>query len=239
MNKSADIIISIDAKIIDALVRLNQTQKKILVCTHPDGALAGVIADGDIRRALIDGRLPDDSVASALNPHPVFINEQASAADAQRLLTFPGDKGVAPAVAVNGQNNGLIQSRGKIIDGLLCSHAQLPERDLGLTEVTGSIAEGIESGVRQLARISQFDEGSDDVVCGRGLDVQVFGQMPERHPIVPGGVQDFEHAHRSLDRLNHGYSISLNIFNAMEHSGRRAIVKPVLVKRRLYSKICG
>lgn len=87
MNKSQDILISTDAKIIDALVQLNESRKKILICTDADGGLAGVVADGDIRRALINGKRPEDPIVYALNKEPIFVNEQASYQEAQGLLT--------------------------------------------------------------------------------------------------------------------------------------------------------
>jgi len=87
MNRKTDINISIDAKIIDGLVQLNETQKKILICVNQDGTLAGVIADGDIRRAFINGSVPADSIRDALNPNALFLSELSSADEARSLLS--------------------------------------------------------------------------------------------------------------------------------------------------------
>ena len=87
MQQSRDIIISADCKIIDALIQLNNTKKKVLICVNSDGTLAGVVGDGDIRRGLIKGKDLKSNLRKSLNPCPIFVNIQANEQEAGSLLS--------------------------------------------------------------------------------------------------------------------------------------------------------
>lgn len=96
MIRDNDIFISVDAKIIDGLKLLNERQKKILICINNDKTLAGVVADGDIRRALVKGSMPGSSIKKALNKNAFFLNDQISFIEAQTFLS--NTKSIIPVV---------------------------------------------------------------------------------------------------------------------------------------------
>ena len=65
---------------------LNNSSMKILFVIDREGILRGSITDGDIRRAIMRGTAPSDSVTLVLNPDPVFLKLGASATQIQSKL---------------------------------------------------------------------------------------------------------------------------------------------------------
>jgi len=62
----------------DAIYRLENGREKILMVLNADGILVGTIADGDIRRAVINGAELDDSIAVCAHSMPVTVLEGTS-----------------------------------------------------------------------------------------------------------------------------------------------------------------
>jgi UDP-N-acetyl-D-mannosaminuronic acid dehydrogenase len=87
MLKGKELLIQIEEPIINALKVLNKTEKKVLICVNDEHKLLGVIADGDIRRALIKGVSIQDSLLHVMNPKPIFVTDQAHPDEAFRLLS--------------------------------------------------------------------------------------------------------------------------------------------------------
>ncbi len=87
MIDDKDIFIQSNARITDALIQLTKTKKKHLICVDRTDQLIGTLTDGDIRRALIDGCNPSESVLCAVNKKPVFVTEQATKEEVEKFLS--------------------------------------------------------------------------------------------------------------------------------------------------------
>jgi dTDP-glucose pyrophosphorylase len=74
-KKLSDLLVTADAKILQAMNRLEVTEKKILFVVEGERRLVGALTDGDIRRwILAKGRL-DDTIAEAYNKRPFFVRQ--------------------------------------------------------------------------------------------------------------------------------------------------------------------
>ena len=51
----SNLIINDSMTIKDALIKLQDNKKRFLICTDSDNTIVGVITDGDIRRAFLNG----------------------------------------------------------------------------------------------------------------------------------------------------------------------------------------
>ena len=69
VHNIADYSCPVTTNLREALERINRTSGLFQVATDANGAVVGTVTDGDIRRALLDGRTLDDSVA-----HCMFMN---------------------------------------------------------------------------------------------------------------------------------------------------------------------
>lgn len=67
------LVISLKTTIKQAIRRLNDGGKKILLVADDEGRLAGSLTDGDIRRAILSGRDFSSSVDSVMNLHPHWV----------------------------------------------------------------------------------------------------------------------------------------------------------------------
>jgi D-glycero-alpha-D-manno-heptose-7-phosphate kinase len=67
MDQLEDFLVPSEATIRVALARIDQNQHGIIIATGPQGEVVGVATDGDIRRALLDGRTLDDPVRLCVN----------------------------------------------------------------------------------------------------------------------------------------------------------------------------
>ncbi len=90
-----------------AMTRLNETAMQILLVVSDDGRLAGTLTDGDIRRAILDGKALTDSVAGCFNGHPFTIREGAEAQGVERLRLRHLSS--APLVDAAGRLRGLVR----------------------------------------------------------------------------------------------------------------------------------
>lgn len=63
-----NVLISLDHSIREALEAINNERLKIALVTDPNRCLIGIVTDGDIRRALLDGFTLEDKVENAYNP---------------------------------------------------------------------------------------------------------------------------------------------------------------------------
>lgn len=67
MQGLENFLIASDAPIRVALLRIDRNQHGIILATGPLGEVVGIATDGDIRRALLDGRTLDDTIDTCLN----------------------------------------------------------------------------------------------------------------------------------------------------------------------------
>ncbi|MGE4503953.1 MAG: nucleotide sugar dehydrogenase, partial [Desulfovibrionaceae bacterium] len=116
MIKEQDILIRPEATIIEALKQLNATRKKHLIVVgpdeHGDGALLGVLTDGDIRRSIIESADLELPVKRVMNARPVKVSEQATPDEVARLLT--ARLSILPVVDAHGRFVGYHSAQRKL-----------------------------------------------------------------------------------------------------------------------------
>jgi dTDP-glucose pyrophosphorylase len=66
--------------------RMDWAALEIVLVVTAEGALAGTITDGDIRRALLAGRSLRDPASRVMNPRPIAVQEGTSREDALAIL---------------------------------------------------------------------------------------------------------------------------------------------------------
>ena len=63
----------------DAIGKINKNKKGIIFICDSKNKLAGVLTDGDIRRAFVSGISPEDSISKIMNDNPIFLYEDTDA----------------------------------------------------------------------------------------------------------------------------------------------------------------
>lgn len=73
----SEFTILIDDRMIDALHKIDANKHGFVIVVDKENLVLGVLTDGDIRRAIINGKTPDESISSmyTANPKTVFIDE--------------------------------------------------------------------------------------------------------------------------------------------------------------------
>lgn len=88
-----------DDDVGDAMEKMNETGRTLLIVAGSDDQLAGVVADGDIRRHLARGGSADDAVDAAANPDPIVLGADSAASD---VRAFMGRRGLEYLPLVDG-----------------------------------------------------------------------------------------------------------------------------------------
>lgn len=70
----------------DALLRMDQTARGILLVLHGDGTLARALTDGDLRRAIINHAGDSSPVGALPEVNPITVGEDSNAAGVLRLM---------------------------------------------------------------------------------------------------------------------------------------------------------
>jgi UDP-N-acetyl-D-mannosaminuronic acid dehydrogenase len=86
MNKAKKIIVFNDISIKEALFILNKTEEKILICVNRGSKFFGVINDGDIRRAILNGAKINSSIEDYINTTPITVNKNTNVDQLYTLL---------------------------------------------------------------------------------------------------------------------------------------------------------
>ena len=76
--KDKNFIISSKEKISEALKKINKNEHGILFATNKKNQLVGVLTDGDIRRAFLDGETIDSKIEILMNKDFVYAEENTS-----------------------------------------------------------------------------------------------------------------------------------------------------------------
>lgn len=76
----------LDITIRDALVRISNGTVGALVLVEPNGRLRGLVTDGDIRRALLQGIYIEEPLARIINTRPMTLPVTASRAERHAVL---------------------------------------------------------------------------------------------------------------------------------------------------------
>ena len=78
--------VSDDGTLQQAIARLHEKNLGAVMVTGPTGQLQGILTDGDVRRILIHGYLPDIRLTDVMTRDPVSISDNLLAADALSLM---------------------------------------------------------------------------------------------------------------------------------------------------------
>ena len=85
-SRLENVIISPNASIGEALVRLDEAGTGALVLCSSDRKLVGLLTDGDIRRAILKSWMLDDPCRSISNLEPIVALHPVASAEALRLM---------------------------------------------------------------------------------------------------------------------------------------------------------
>lgn len=80
-------VVSLDSKVSDTIIEISKTKQGIAVAIE-DGKIAGVVTDGDVRRAMQDRQDSFFSltVKDIMSTNPKTVNESAKLSDAETLM---------------------------------------------------------------------------------------------------------------------------------------------------------
>ena len=131
MNRLAPIVVREGTSLREAVERMTRSGRQIALVTDADGRLAGVVTDGDVRRALLRGLTLDGIVDDAMNRKPVVAppdvtRESALAVMRSRVLRH------LPLVAED----------GRLVDLLTLQEVEAPPARLPTTAVIMAGGEG-------------------------------------------------------------------------------------------------
>jgi len=87
MIKSNDILIDHQKSLKDAIEKLEKYQSKMLICVDNKKRLLGVLNDGDIRRAFLNGAKLNNKIYKYMQLAPITINDSFSLHEAQKLIS--------------------------------------------------------------------------------------------------------------------------------------------------------
>lgn len=73
MKKIKELMVSKETSILDAIKKLDVTAVQILLVVDQDERLLGTLTDGDVRRAILNGKDLSSQVGSIMNTHPVTL----------------------------------------------------------------------------------------------------------------------------------------------------------------------
>lgn len=72
----------VDARVRDAVLAMTRARAGAVAVVHPDGRLAGIFTDGDLRRHLEDeGRLTERPLRDVMTPNPIRLRSDRLAVD--------------------------------------------------------------------------------------------------------------------------------------------------------------
>ncbi len=68
-----DIVIFPETSLGEVIAKIDKSALQVAVVLNPDQTLAGILTDGDIRRAILAGKSLDVSVSEVMNPRPTAV----------------------------------------------------------------------------------------------------------------------------------------------------------------------
>ena len=94
MRKPQKILISYKSSIRDAMRLLNKQLEKLLIVIEEKKIFYGVLNDGDLRRAILNGNSLNQKIKSIVNKHPLTISDQVPENEAynkinSKILVLP------------------------------------------------------------------------------------------------------------------------------------------------------
>ncbi|HIA15046.1 MAG TPA: CBS domain-containing protein [Nitrospirales bacterium] len=73
MDNWKDVVITPQTPLGDAIAKIDASSLQVALALHPDGTLAGVLTDGDIRRVILRGQGLQIPVSEAMNSTPTSV----------------------------------------------------------------------------------------------------------------------------------------------------------------------
>ncbi len=115
-RRLADSIVAPSASISQAMAQLERGGIGALLLCDADSRLCGLLTDGDIRRAILQGRSLDDSCRAIATLNPVKVEAPITPEDALRIMNAH-DIDHLPAVDAEGRVQDLILRQDLAVDG--------------------------------------------------------------------------------------------------------------------------
>ncbi|MGK7873274.1 MAG: nucleotidyltransferase family protein [Xenococcaceae cyanobacterium] len=73
MNDWKEVVVSREMVLREAIAKIDRSGLQLALVLNPDETLAGVLSDGDIRRAILAGKSLQVSVSEVMNPQPTAV----------------------------------------------------------------------------------------------------------------------------------------------------------------------
>ncbi len=102
------LVVSPAASIREALEAITKNSRQVVVVVEPDGRLAGLVTDGDVRRALLRGLSLGDPITQAMNAQPTVAPATTDRSEALARMRARGMRHLP-----------LLDGRGRLVDVLL------------------------------------------------------------------------------------------------------------------------
>jgi len=90
LTKHPENVLTVASTLHEAMEAIQVNGHHLTVVVNGDGRLHGIITDGDIRRALIAGAVPDNGIADYFQPHPSAAEASKGVEDVRRLIQETG-----------------------------------------------------------------------------------------------------------------------------------------------------
>jgi dTDP-glucose pyrophosphorylase/CBS domain-containing protein len=115
-TRLADSIVAPGTSISQAMAQLERAGIGALLLCDPDRRLCGLVTDGDIRRAILQGRSLDDSCSAIATLNPVKVEAPVTPEDALRIMDAH-DIHHLPAVDAAGRVQDLVLRQDLAVEG--------------------------------------------------------------------------------------------------------------------------
>jgi dTDP-glucose pyrophosphorylase/predicted transcriptional regulator len=110
-------LIEVDATVMQALKRLDQTAQRILFVVDKKQLLVGSLTDGDIRRHLLRGKSLDDDIRECYNKSPKVLREKEYTVENARRIMLKNKVSVLPVLNEVGLVVDVVSWEGIVQDG--------------------------------------------------------------------------------------------------------------------------
>jgi dTDP-glucose pyrophosphorylase len=128
VSRIAALIVGRDTPLKDALLAMDAAGEGFLVVQSPDGVVIGIVADGDVRRALIGNIALDCAVSAVMNREFKFWTSSGGYDEAIKYL-----KGLKV------RQLPILNDRRELVDVLFSDHLELPRRDNPVVIMAGGL----------------------------------------------------------------------------------------------------
>ena len=107
MTSWTDVVVSPDTSLADAIAKVDASSQQVALVVSPDGRLAGVLTDGDIRRAILRGCTLQTPTSEVMNPRPTTVSASTPREEMLALMRRKVFHHL-PLVDATGRLNGLV-----------------------------------------------------------------------------------------------------------------------------------